>query len=113
MGGLIKFLLLLAAISLRSVSAQDGFQCDYATDIDQDDDGLIELCDLNALDAVRYQLDGSVIEKVLTQPRSLLVIPAAVATAMSCVAIWISMPTTVIATPATKKHGRVVQVSCL
>ena len=59
MGGLIKFLLLLVTISLQSVSAQDGFQCDYTTDIDQDNDGLIELCDLNALDAVRYQLDGS------------------------------------------------------
>ena len=58
MGRSVRFLLLLA-ILLRSVSAQDGFQCDYATDIDQDDDGLIELCDLDALDAVRYQLDGS------------------------------------------------------
>ena len=58
MGGSVRFLLLLA-ILLRSVSAQDGFQCNYATDIDQDDDGLIELCDLDALDAVRYQLDGS------------------------------------------------------
>ena len=59
MGVSIRFLLLLATISLRSVSAQDGFQCNYATDIDQDDDGLIELCDLDALDAIRYQLDGS------------------------------------------------------
>ena len=58
MGGSVRFLLLLA-ILLQSVSAQDGFQCNYATDIDQDNDGLIELCDLNALDAVRYQLDGS------------------------------------------------------
>ena len=59
MGVSIRFLLLLATISLRSVSAQDGFQCNYATNIDQDDDGLIELCDLDALDAIRYQLDGS------------------------------------------------------
>ena len=59
MGVYLRFLLLLATISLQSVSAQDGFQCNYATDIDQDDDGLIELCDLDALDAVRYQLDGS------------------------------------------------------
>ena len=58
MGGSVRFLLLLA-ILLQPVSAQDGFQCNYATDIDQDDDGLIELCDLDALDAVRYQLDGS------------------------------------------------------
>ena len=28
-------------------------------DIDRDDDGLIEICDLEALDAIRYQLDGS------------------------------------------------------
>ena len=59
MGGLIRLVLILTAILLRSVSAQDDFQCDYATDIDQDNDGLIELCDLDALDAIRYQLDGS------------------------------------------------------
>ena len=59
MGVSLRFLLLLVTISLQSVSAQDGFQCNYTTDIDQDNDGLIELCDLNALDAVRYQLDGS------------------------------------------------------
>ena len=28
-------------------------------DIDQDDDGLIEICDLEGLDAMRYQMDGS------------------------------------------------------
>ena len=28
-------------------------------DIDSDDDGLIEVCDIEALDAIRYQLDGS------------------------------------------------------
>ena len=44
---------------LQTVSAQDAFQCNYTTDIDQDNNGLIELCDLDALDAVRYQLDGS------------------------------------------------------
>ena len=59
MGGSTRFLLLLTIILLRSVSAQDGFQCDYASDIDQDNDGLIELCDLDSLDAIRYQLDGS------------------------------------------------------
>ena len=32
--------------------------CDSA-DIDKDDDGLIEICSLEALDAIRYQLDGS------------------------------------------------------
>ena len=30
-----------------------------ATDIDQDDDGLIEICDLERLNAIRYQLDGT------------------------------------------------------
>ncbi len=59
MGGSARFLLLLTTILLASVSAQDGFQCNYLTDIDQDNDGLIELCDLDALDAVRYQLDGT------------------------------------------------------
>ena len=29
------------------------------TDIDQDDDGLIEICDLEGLNAMRYQWDGS------------------------------------------------------
>ena len=29
------------------------------TDVDQDDDGLIEICNLEGLDAMRYQLDGS------------------------------------------------------
>ena len=59
MGGSARFLLLLIAVLWVSVSAQDVFECDYATDIDQDGDGLIELCDVDALDAVRYQLDGS------------------------------------------------------
>ncbi|MXX98662.1 MAG: cadherin-like beta sandwich domain-containing protein, partial [Gammaproteobacteria bacterium] len=35
------------------------FVCDYATDIDRDDDGLIEICDLEGLNAIRHQLDGS------------------------------------------------------
>ncbi len=46
-------------IGFTPVSAQDGFRCNYLTDIDQDNDGLIELCDLDALNAVRYQLDGT------------------------------------------------------
>ena len=32
--------------------------CGYA-DIDRDDDGLIEICNLEGLDAIRHQLDGS------------------------------------------------------
>ena len=54
-----RFMLLLITVVWIPVSAQDIFECDYATDIDQDNDGLIELCDVDALDAVRYQLDGS------------------------------------------------------
>ena len=30
-----------------------------STDIDQDDDGLIEICDLEGLDAIRHQPDGT------------------------------------------------------
>ena len=59
MGGSARLLLLSIAVLWVSVSAQDVFECDYTTDIDQDGDGLIELCDVDALDAVRYQLDGS------------------------------------------------------
>ena len=32
---------------------------DQITDIDEDNDGLIEICNLEGLDAMRYQLDGS------------------------------------------------------
>ena len=53
-------LLLIATLSqFAFVSAQDSFQCNYTTDVDQDNDGLIEICDLDALNAIRYQLDGS------------------------------------------------------
>ena len=34
-------------------------RCGHAADADADDDGLIEICDLEDLDAMRYQLDGS------------------------------------------------------
>ena len=33
--------------------------CGYAIDVDTDDDGLIEICDIEDLDAMRQQLDGS------------------------------------------------------
>ena len=33
--------------------------CGYAVDVDADDDGLIEICDLEDLDAIRYTPDGS------------------------------------------------------
>ena len=53
-------LLLIATLSsFAFVYAQDSFQCNYTTDLDQDNDGLIEICDLDALNAIRYQLDGS------------------------------------------------------
>ena len=40
------------------ISAVNPVLCD-PTDVDQDDDGLIEICDLGGLNAIRYQLDGS------------------------------------------------------
>ena len=52
-------LLITVPSQFAVVSAQDSFQCNYTTDIDQDNDGLIEICDLDALNAIRYQLDGS------------------------------------------------------
>ena len=55
----ILLLLITAPSQFAFVSAQDSFQCNYTTDIDQDNDGLIEICDLDALSAIRYQLDGS------------------------------------------------------
>ena len=33
--------------------------CGHVLDVDTDDDGLIEICDIEDLDAMRYQLDGS------------------------------------------------------
>ena len=37
----------------------DGDSVDQALDIDKDNDGLIEICDLEGLDEMRHQLDGS------------------------------------------------------
>ena len=50
---------LLAEIFSQVAIAQRNPLCNYLNDVDQDDDGLIELCDLDALNAIRYQLDGS------------------------------------------------------
>ena len=36
----------------------DGDDVRHAMDIDKDNDGLIEICDLEGLDEIRYQLDG-------------------------------------------------------
>ena len=34
-------------------------KCGYIIDVDADDDGLIEICDLDGLNEIRYSLDGS------------------------------------------------------
>ena len=47
---------LIALVASQGVSAQT--TCSSA-DIDQDDDGLIEICDLEGLDAIRHQPDGT------------------------------------------------------
>ena len=43
-------------ISLNTTDDNDGVP--WVIDIDKDDDGLIEICDLEGLDEMRYQLDG-------------------------------------------------------
>ena len=43
-------------VSLDTPDDNDGVE--QALDIDKDGDGLIEICDLEGLDAMRYQLDG-------------------------------------------------------
>ena len=55
----IGAIFLLTAMFSEIAVAQHHIQFNYLSDIDQDDDGSIELCDLNALDTVHYQLDGS------------------------------------------------------
>ena len=42
-----------------SVLADDGDDVKHAMDIDKDNDGLIEVCDIEGLDAIRHQLDGT------------------------------------------------------
>ena len=59
LGRFVCIFYLIVTGLVQPVSAQNTFQCNYTSDIDQDNDGLIEICDLNALDAIRYQLDGS------------------------------------------------------
>ena len=53
---IVSILLSAALMGVPAVSAQT--VCDD-TDIDNDDDGLIELCYLESLDAVRHVLDGT------------------------------------------------------
>ncbi len=60
---------LLTVMFSEIAIAQRHLQCNYTTDIDQDNDGLIEICDLNALNAIRYQLDGSGYRESLTSPK--------------------------------------------
>ncbi len=50
------------AISQRSSQTSPAtviFDCNNNNDIDDDNDGLIEICNLEGLNAIRYQLDGS------------------------------------------------------
>ena len=53
-------LFLLAAVLCSPATAQteQTTRCRLA-DVDQDDDGLIEICNLNQLNEIRYQLDGT------------------------------------------------------
>ena len=58
---LMKFLILATILLCSPATAQTGdptTTCDRS-DIDKDNDGLIEICDLERLNAMRYQLDGT------------------------------------------------------
>ena len=59
-----SLLLFLGLLMMQPVFAQDDVcantnRGDSTRDIDADDDGLIEICYLEDLNAIRYQLDGS------------------------------------------------------
>ena len=41
-----------------NIPTDDGDDIKHAMDIDKDDDGLIEICDVEGLDEMRYELDG-------------------------------------------------------
>ena len=41
-----------------AIADRDGDDVDSSIDVDKDDDGLIELCDLEGIDEMRYQADG-------------------------------------------------------
>ena len=71
-GQVLVIIFLLAIGGLQIVSAQtalpschaaitfsDDDDVDQTIDIDKDDDGLIEICDLEGLYEIRYQLDGT------------------------------------------------------
>ena len=57
---LIKSFILATILLCSPATAQTGTPttCDQS-DIDKDNDGLIEICDLERLNAIRYQLDGT------------------------------------------------------
>ena len=42
-----------------AIADRDGDDVDSSIDVDKDGDGLIEICDLEGLNEIRYQLDGS------------------------------------------------------
>ncbi len=52
-------LVLTLAVAIGSQSALAQTAPCTLTDIDRDDDGLIEICDLEGLNAIRYQMDGT------------------------------------------------------
>ena len=54
----ILFVLLLFVMPPQFAEAQTGSLCSDA-DIDLNDNGLIDICDLEGLNAIRYQLDGT------------------------------------------------------
>ena len=62
-------LLILSTSYFQFAQGQGSLQCNYTADIDQDDDGLIEICDLEGLDAIRYQLDGSGYRESFTEDK--------------------------------------------
>ena len=53
---IIEYILLPACTS--AIEDRDDDDVDAAVDIDKDGDGLIELCDLEGINEIRYQLDG-------------------------------------------------------
>ena len=59
----------MGAASAQSSTESSTFTCNYTTDIDQDDDGLIEICDIEGLNAIRYQKDGTGYRKTSTSPK--------------------------------------------
>ena len=57
---IVTLLILLIGLLWQSATAQTApLEPCSLSDIDKDDDGLIEICDLEGLNAMRYQLDGT------------------------------------------------------